>query len=150
MKLILVFLLVVMISLSGCINSNGNAVNNQKSYEISANTNIEKLEVFHFHGYQQCTSCINVGKCAEETVNKYFKNEQESGMIVFSHINGEMPENAELVRKYGAMGSSLWIGKYMKNGTFSKEVNMNVWYKASDMEKCKEYMKEVIAGKLEG
>ena len=70
--------------------------------------------------------------------------------MVFIHVNGELPENANLVKQYGATGSSLWIGVYGKDGNFSKEQNINVWYKTGDMEKCREYIKDVIVEKLSG
>jgi len=108
-----------------------------------------KVELYHFYGTQQCYSCINVGDLAEKTVNTYFKNELESGKIVFGHVNGELAENAELVRKYGATGSSLWIGTYI-NGEFHKEQNTRVWYKIGNEKDYLEYLKGVLEKKLNG
>ncbi len=113
-----------------------------------ASDEIEKLEIIHFHGTHQCYSCIMVGDLAEETINTYFENELKSGKITFAHINGELPENNEKVVKYGASGSSLWIGTYYKDGTFSKEQNNNVWYKIDDKEDYMNYLKEVIEQKI--
>jgi len=111
---------------------------------------IEKVEVYHFHSTNQCYSCKTVGNYAEETINTYFSNELKSGKIVFGHINGDLPQNTELVKKYGAAGSSLWIGVYYKNGEFSKEENVNVWYKISNKEDYMNYLKGVIESKLSG
>lgn len=111
---------------------------------------IEKLEIYHFHGTNQCHSCVTVGNYAEETVYTYFKDELESGIIVFGHINGELPENKDLIIKYGATGSSLWFGTYGKNEYFSAEVNVNVWYKIDDKESYMIYLKDVIEQKLAG
>ena len=94
---------------------------------------IDKLEIYHFHGTHQCYSCKTVGAYAEETVNTYFSEELESGMIVFAHINGDLPENRELVTKYGVKGSSLWLGVHDEEG-FHAEENTNVWYKINDKE----------------
>ena len=111
---------------------------------------IEKIEVYHFHGTNQCSSCIAVGKLAEETVNTYFSSELKSGKIVFGHINGDLPENKDLVVKYGATGSTLWIGTYTKDGKFFKEENTNVWYKINNRLYYLSYLKEVIEQKLSG
>jgi hypothetical protein len=111
---------------------------------------IEKLEIIHFHGTNQCYSCKTVGNYAEETINTYFSNELKSGRIVFGHINGELPENSVLVKKYGATGSSLWIGVYYKDGKFTKEENVNVWYKINDKQDYMNYLKGVIESKLSG
>lgn len=152
---ILILLMGILIS-SGCVNKGPNEndlVDNSQNQEMSIAiipSEVEKIEVLHFHGNQQCQGCINVGKCAEDAVNEYFQDEQKSGLVVFAHVNGQLPENSGLVQKYGATGSSLWIGVYNQDGTFSKEQNINVWYKTGDMEKCREYIKEVIEGKMEG
>ena len=125
---------------------------NQSTVGLAQNKTTETnitVEVYHFHGTHQCYSCIRVGELAEKTVNTYFKNELESGNVVFGHINGDLPENSELVAKYGATGSSLWIGTYV-NGNFSKEQNTNVWYKIEDEKGYLEYLKGVIEKKLSG
>ena len=143
------FCVLLLTVLSGCTTSqqSNTSVLNQGIAAMPAN-GVEKIEVLHFHGTQQCQGCINVGKCAEDAVNQYFMAEQKSGLVAFAHVNGDLPENANLVKQYGAAGSSLWIGVYTKDGNFSKEQNVNVWYKTNDMEKCREYIKGVIDEKM--
>ena len=109
--------------------------------------NIDKLEIYHFHGTNQCYSCKTVGAYAEETVNTYFADELKSGKIVFGHINAQLPENEEIVKKYGATGSSLWFGTY-NNNEFNAEQNTNVWYKIKDKQDYMNYLKSVIEQKL--
>ena len=142
---LLLFLFGLALLLAGCINVNqiagnsssanlSNSTIDSNTCDISGNCNessvskVSKVEVIHFHGTQQCYSCITVGAYAEETINVYFADELKSGKITFAHINGELPENNNLVMKYGATGSSLWIGVYDDKG-FRKEENTNVWYK---------------------
>jgi len=150
-NLLTIVLVVSVLVISGCINQGDVIVNrNSSSNGVVYSGNVEKIEVFHFHGNQQCQGCINVGKCAEDAVNEYFQDEQELDLVIFAHVNGDLPENADLVQQYGAAGSSLWIGVYDEDGSFSKEQNINVWYKTSDMEKCREYIKVVIEEKLQG
>ncbi|MDD4878330.1 MAG: nitrophenyl compound nitroreductase subunit ArsF family protein [Candidatus Nanoarchaeia archaeon] len=112
--------------------------------------NIDKLEIYHFHGTHQCYSCKTVGAYAEETVNTFFPNELKTGKIVFRHINGELPENMDLVMKYKATGSSLWLGVYTKEGEFKAEQNTNVWYKINNKIDYMNYLREVIEQKLAG
>jgi hypothetical protein len=109
---------------------------------------IEKIEVIHFHGTNQCSSCVSVGNFAEETINNYFQNELNSGKITFQHINAELSENYLISKKYQVKSSSLWIGIYYKDGTFSKEENVNVWYKIDDEQNYMNYLKSVIESKL--
>ncbi len=150
---------IFMISLfiTGC-NSNassenitGNAVDNLDSQDDSQERiiNIDKLEIYHFHGTHQCYSCVTMGDYAEETVNTYFKEELEKGIIVFDHINGQLEENKDLVMKYGATGSSLWLGTYNGN-KFIPEQNIKVWYKINNKQDYMKYLKGVIEQKLAG
>lgn len=137
--------------MTGC-NSNASSENitGNGIKDIEERTiNIDKLEIYHFHGTNQCYSCITVGDYAEETVKTYFADELKSGKIVFDHINGERPENRNLVMKYGATGSSLWLGTYVGDD-FKAEQNINVWYKISDKQDYMNYLKGVIEQKLAG
>ncbi len=150
---LILVLLIVLINLmvSGCLKEQKSF--NEKSHKViqneSRNISIEKVEIYHFHGHQQCSSCIAVGNLAEETVNTYFADEMKSGKVVFAHINAQLPENAELAGKYGVTGSSLWIGVYDKNG-FHAEQNTNVWYKINNKEDYMDYLKEIIKKRLAG
>jgi len=111
---------------------------------------IEKVEVYHFHATRQCVTCKTVGAFSEETVNTYFSNELKSGKLVFAHVNVDLPENKALVDKYEAKGSSLLIGVYGRDGSFSKREDTNVWYKIGDKTDFTNYLKGVIEQKFSG
>lgn len=146
MKTEILAMVLVLLVLQGC-SGTGDSTSLSKS---KATGDVERLEIYHFHGTHQCYSCITVGAYAEETVNTYFPDEVKSGKIVFGHINGELPGNKELVTKYAATGSSLWIGTYTKGGNFTAEQNVNVWYKINDKQDYMTYLKGVIDKRLAG
>lgn len=146
-KLFLVLIISALL-VAGC--STNTQVNGNISSDIQYVVNIEKLEIYHFHGTNQCYSCRTVGAYAEETVYTYFADEVASGKIVFGHVNAELLENRALAAKYGATGASLWLGTYTKDGNFSAEQNTNVWYKISNKEDYMAYFKGVIEQKLAG
>jgi hypothetical protein len=112
-------------------------------------SSVEKVEIIHFHGTQQCYSCIAVGSLAEETVNTYFSEELKSGKVTFQHINIDLPGNREIVEKYRVTGASLWIGVYDENG-FHPEQNTNVWYKINNKNEYMSYLKGIIEERLAG
>jgi len=163
MKGLLILLVIAALLVSGCTSTVNappagdkcdgitcRAVSDTESNQGGQLTPVaDKVEVFHFHGTHQCYSCITVGSLAEKTVNTYFKDELDSGKIVFGHINGELPENSDLVAKYGVTSASLWIGTYI-NGTFHKEENVNVWYKISNEADYLQYLKGIIEKRLKG
>lgn len=90
-----------------------------------------------------------MGDLAEKTVKTYFEEELQSRKLVFKHVNGDLAKNREIVSKYGATGSSLWIGTYI-NGSFHKEVNNRVWYKIEDEKEYMNYLKGILEKRLEG
>ena len=151
--LVLISILMLSLLMAGCSRDgqsdkiSGKAINNLESEERIIN--IDKLEIYHFHGTQQCYSCVTMGDYAEATVKTFFADELEKGIIVFDHIDGQLPENRELVMKYGATGSSLWLGTY-KGEDFSAEQNTQVWYKIQDKTAYMNYLKGVIEQKLAG
>ncbi|KAF5422572.1 MAG: hypothetical protein C5S45_02185 [Candidatus Methanocomedens sp.] len=132
--------------LSGCTE---NTNTKPASYTQADGLTIQKIEIIHFHGTNQCTSCILLGQYAEETVNTYYSKELESGKVTFDHVNYDLPENNELVVKYGVTGSSLWLGVYAEDG-FHKEENINVWYKLNDKQDFMSYLKGLIEKRLSG
>lgn len=144
-------ILVLIITSSALIISGCTANTDTKpaSYADINGLSIQKIEVIHFHGTQQCSSCILLGQYAEETVNTYFSKELESGKITFDHINYDLPQNNELVMKYGVTGSSLWLGVYDENG-FHKEENINVWYKLDNKQDFMNYLTGLLEKRLSG
>lgn len=147
-----ILLIIVVSSLilaSQCINSKVDNTTANAISESKISSDVEKVEIIHFHGTHQCYSCITVGQYAEETVSTYFAEEVKKGKVSFAHVNGELPENSELAMKYGVTGSSLWIGVYDKNG-FHKEQNVNVWYKIGNKEDYAGYLKGIIEKRLSG
>jgi hypothetical protein len=145
-------LLVILLVTSGCTDSSphlGSAAPAVPLTTTGAPGTVERVEVYHFHGNSQCTSCIAVGDLAEKTVNDNFKPELASGRLVFAHINYDLPENVVLATKYGVTGSSLWIGVYDANG-FHKQQDLDVWYLIGEKEKYNFYLTALISKRLNG
>jgi hypothetical protein len=141
-----IFVLLLIIFIPKYMNGSGNVT--ASGSPISSD--IEKVEVYHFHATRQCVTCKTIGAFSEETVNTYFSNELKSGKLVYAHINIDLPENKALVDKYEAKGSSLLIGVYGKDGSFLKTEDTNVWYKIDNKTDFMTYLKEVIEQKFSG
>jgi len=163
-KTILIVMLVLTIIVSGCTTDTARTQtqNTQNNLGMSCagdtcgvsstqttKAEVQKVEVIHFHGNSQCSSCIAVGDLAEETIKTYYGSELLSGKVTFAHINFDLSENKELAQKYGVSGSSLWIGVYDAKG-FHKEENANVWYKIQDKPGYMTYLKGIIDKRLQG
>ena len=110
---------------------------------------ITKVELYHFHGNQQCVSCIHLGDMAEKVVNTNYPEELASGKLVFGHINAEDPQNRELAEKYEVVSSSLMIGVYTKD-SFTKQDLVGAWYKIGDESKYNSYLTGILDPFLKG
>lgn len=100
--------------------------NNKISENQSMSQKVEKIEVVHFHAAQQCWSCITVGEYALKTIKEKFPEEYKNGKIVYKDVNSELPENRDIVIKYQARGSSLFVNA-IKDGKDNIEEDATVW-----------------------
>ncbi len=124
--LILPFMAVAAVVLSGCTNATDTATGGDELMSKAAPAAADKIEVVHFHGTQQCWSCITVGEYALKTIKEKFPEEYKNGTIVYKDVNGELPENSPIVTKYQARGSSLFINA-IANGQDNITEDVNVW-----------------------
>jgi outer membrane murein-binding lipoprotein Lpp len=150
-SLVLACIVISLLLVAGCSSLTSNAGKGEMTAQStnSPNSTVERVEVIHFHPAQQCYSCRTVGEDANETVNLFFAPELESGKLVFKEVNLNLPENADLVKKYEVTGSSLWIGVYDANG-FHKEQNVNVWYKINNKTEFVQYLQPIIRDRING
>jgi len=96
----------VSLSLFGCSQpTTTNEDNTQYQSKISA----DKIQLYHFHGTNQCWSCVTLGELTQKTLDEYFADELKSGKITYEHINAELPENSQFVQKFKVRSISLVI-----------------------------------------
>ncbi len=147
----LLCIIVIGIALStGCMETGtGSPSPSAQNIPARTTTPVDLVEVYHFHPAQQCYSCKTLGNYTEEAITTSFAPELASGKLVFRHVNYGLPENADLVGKYGVTGSSLWIGTSNATG-FSKEQDVKVWYLIGNKDVFMAYIKEKVNQKLNG
>jgi hypothetical protein len=78
-----------------------------------------KLKIVYFHSERRCPTCISIEDNTKKTLNTYFANQLKDGTITLQVLNIEEEKNFQLVEKYKAEGSSLFLTKV--SGT--KETN---------------------------
>lgn len=85
------------------------------------------VEVVYFHRAQRCIGCTRLQEMTEYTLNTCFANEMESGEIVFMALNLQDSANADMVQKFGAYTSSLFLND-VENGTNDIEEMTDIWF----------------------
>ncbi len=107
-------------------------------------TEAEQVIVVHFHGTNQCWSCVQLGELALATLEERFATQLEEEKVVFLEINGELPENREIVQLYQARGSSLFLNA-IKDGENHIREEVKIWQLISQEEKFKDYLEKEIS-----
>ncbi|MBU0597427.1 hypothetical protein KKF61_00335 [Patescibacteria group bacterium] len=141
-------IIVLAFIISGCTNSADTPATKNGEDLMSKAPAAEKIEVVHFHGTQQCWSCKTVGEYALKTIEDKFSDEYRNNIIVFKDINADLEENSEIVAKYQARGSSLFINVII-NGQDNIAEDTKVWRLVSDEVKYIDYFGNKLNGYLD-
>ena len=89
------------------------------------------VEVVYFHRAVRCEACLNAESFTRETLARYFDAQIQSGLITLQVLDMEKSENAALVRKFDASGSSLYLSA-MIQGTEYLVPNSDIWFFTSN------------------
>ena len=92
-------------------NTQTGAANNTPITSLHQYDENNYVEVIYFHRTQRCNSCRWAGDGVEYVINNYFKNELQDGRLVFRLMDVQDKANSEIVKRYGAYTSSLFINK---------------------------------------
>ncbi|HOZ53295.1 MAG TPA: nitrophenyl compound nitroreductase subunit ArsF family protein [bacterium] len=114
--------LIILLSLSACSIATGKSDNSAEKIEKKA----EKIEIINFHSTYQCYSCVYIGDTMFKIIEDQFKEDYQSGKIIFKKINVDKPENKDIVDKYQARGSSLFFNIII-DGKDNISEDTNVW-----------------------
>lgn len=109
----------------------------------------DRIEVVYFHRTQQCYSCRYAEEGTRYTVETYFNEELTSGKLTFQSIDVQDEVNADIVNKYGAYGSQLFINT-IKDGSDHIEQVTDIWLVLGDDEAFAEVVKSKIEKSLNG
>ncbi|MDA3802634.1 MAG: nitrophenyl compound nitroreductase subunit ArsF family protein [Patescibacteria group bacterium] len=105
----------------------------------------DKIEMYYFHTTARCASCQTLEKYVEETINQYFQDEVNKGIIDYKVINVDKPENKEVANKYKATGSSLFLNIIYNDKDHILQ-DSNVWRYLSNKQQFKTYLSNKING----
>ncbi len=122
-------------------NATGEIANETQAKSVK--NSADKIEVYYFHRTQRCYSCVTLGQYIKETIEQKFSEETRNNIINFREINVDLPENKNLVIKFQASGSSLFINA-IKNGQDNISQDTNVWRLLNNKSQFKNYLANKI------
>ncbi|PLW93031.1 MAG: hypothetical protein C0592_07735 [Marinilabiliales bacterium] len=86
------------------------------SATLQAQKKQARLLVYDFHNTIRCHTCATIEETMIELLNTHYKEQLDSGIIVFKSFDCQAEENAELVKKYSAYGSTLVFTAFDNDG----------------------------------
>jgi hypothetical protein len=87
---------------------------------------LERVDVVYFHRPQRCPTCLCFEERIRYVVSTYFQNELNSGKLTFGVYDIGDSKNTDIVKKYGAVGSQLFINT-VKDGTDHITDIQDIW-----------------------
>lgn len=85
-----------------------------------------RVDIVYFHPKIRCGSCLSVELRTKDVVDSFFKEAVDSGKLTFQSYELQDTQNASMVKKYGAVGSQLFITT-VKNGNEGIRHVQEVW-----------------------
>ena len=85
-----------------------------------------RVDIVYFHPKRRCAACISVELRTKALLDNSFKEAIDSGKLTFQSYELDDPQNASIVKKYGAVGSQLFITT-IKNGNETIRHVEEVW-----------------------
>ncbi|MGD0353780.1 MAG: nitrophenyl compound nitroreductase subunit ArsF family protein [Dehalococcoidia bacterium] len=87
---------------------------------------LDRVDVVYFHRPQRCPTCLCFEERIRYVVNTYFQNELNGGKMTFGVYDIGDSKNTDIVKKYGAVGSQLFIDT-VKDGTDNIKDIQDIW-----------------------
>lgn len=110
-----------------------------------------KVDLLYFHRPQRCKKCLCFEERVSHVLNEYFQNEINSGQLTFQILNIADEENTALVKKYGAVGSQLFINTIVDGVENIRDVqDIWSWDCTSNTDRFKDEVKNAIDISLRG
>jgi hypothetical protein len=107
---------------------------------------VDRIEILFFQSPQRCVICDNIETRTKELLDSLYSNEIAKGDMVYKIIEISKKENENIVDKYEAAWTSLFINRW-KDGK-ETSVNMTEYAISYSMRKSADF-KEGLKNKIE-
>jgi len=87
---------------------------------------VDRVDVAYFHRPQRCPTCLCFEERIRYVVSTYFQNELNNGQLTFGVYDIGDSQNTDIVKKYSAVGSQLFINT-VNDGTDNIKDIQDIW-----------------------
>ncbi|MCX5993963.1 MAG: nitrophenyl compound nitroreductase subunit ArsF family protein, partial [Chloroflexi bacterium] len=85
-----------------------------------------RIDVIYFHVNQRCVTCLCFEQQVNHVIEAYFGDAINSGKLTYRVLNLQKAENTAIARKYGAVGSQLFINTVVKGVDHIEDIQ-DIW-----------------------
>jgi len=85
-----------------------------------------RVDVIYFHVNQRCVTCLCFEQHINTVIETYFRDAITSGKLTYRVLNLQKAENTTIAKKYGAVGSQMFINVIIK-GVDNIEDIQSIW-----------------------
>jgi hypothetical protein len=111
----------------------------------------DRVDVIYFHRPQRCPTCLCFEERIRYVMSTYFQDELNSGEMTFGVYNIGDSKNADIVKKYGAISSQLFINTVKDDTDHITDIqDIWSWKCRSDKKGFDQQVKNVIEQSLNG
>lgn len=105
MKTLRIILPALLLTLFSCANAQ------MKSTDTDNSVISDNISVYYFHFERRCSTCLEVEKTTEESLNKLFPEQMKNKTITFASINLDDEANTSLANQLKVGGQTLLFVK---------------------------------------
>lgn len=87
---------------------------------------LNRVDVIYFHVNQRCPTCLCFEKQVNYVIDAYYHDDISNGKLTYRVLNAQQQENAEIARRYGAVGSQLFINTVINGEDNIKDIQ-DIW-----------------------
>lgn len=110
-----------------------------------------RVDVVYFHRPQRCPTCLCFEERIRYVMSTYFQKELNSGELTFQVCNLGDAKNAEIAKRYGAVGSQLFINTASDGTDHIRDIKeIWSWNCRGNKQGFDQKVKTVIEKSLEG
>ena len=109
----------------------------------------DRVDVVYFHRPRRCVTCLCFEERIRYVMKTYFQNELNNGELTFQVCGIGDRQNAAIVKKYGAIGSHLFINTVSDGTDHIRDIQeIWSWHCTSDKQGFDQKVKNVIEQSL--
>jgi len=82
--------------------------------------------VFYLHLTQRCVSCLCFESRIKYVINTYYQEAVKNGDMSFTIINAQDKKNTDAVKKFGAVGTQLFVNTIVNGADHIRNVQ-EIW-----------------------